>query len=150
MEYQVEKVEVEEQPTAVVRGLVSEAGIAEFLGGAFAEIMGVVGAQGLHPTGPPFGCYVPGENGFEVEAGFPISGPVKPAGRVIASSLPGGPAVQVLHKGPYSGVAGAYEAAESWLAEHGWEATGPPWESYLDGPDVAEPRTLVYLPSRPR
>jgi hypothetical protein len=29
------------------------------------------------------------------------------------------------------------------------EACGAPWESYLDGPEVAEPRTEVVVPCRP-
>ena len=57
---------------------------------------------------------------------------------------------QVLHQGPYSEVPAAYRAAEAWLVDNGWEAAGPPWESYLDGPEAAEPRTLVHLPCRPR
>lgn len=150
MEYHVEQVELEEQPTAVVRGLASHAGISEFLGGVFPEVMGVVGAQGLQPAGMPFGCYVPTPEGFQIEAGFPTSAPVAPTGRVVASSIPGGPAIQVLHQGPYSGVAAAYEAAETWLVNNNWESTGPPWETYLDGPEVAEPRTVVYFPCRPR
>ena len=40
-------------------------------------------------------------------------------------------------------------AAEAWLVANGWEATAPPWEAYLDGPEVASPRTNVYLPCRP-
>lgn len=150
MEYHVERVELEEQPTAVVRGLVPEEGISEFLGGVFGEVMSVVGAQGLRPDGMPFGCYVPTPDGFQIEAGFPTSAPVEPAGRVVPSSLPVGPALLVLHKGPYSAVKAAYEAAEAWLVDNSWEATGPPWETYLDGPEVAEPRTVVHVPCRPR
>jgi effector-binding domain-containing protein len=149
MDYQVERVELAEQPTAVVRGLVPEEKIPEFLGGAFAEVMGVIGAQDLRPDGMPFGCYVPTSDGIQVEAGFPTSAPVEPAGRVLPSSLPVGPAIQVLHKGAYNAVQAAYAAAEAWLVDNGWEATGPPWEAYLDGPEVAEPRTIVYLPCRP-
>ena len=150
MEYQVERVELEEQSTAVVRGVVPQAGIPEFLGGAFAEVMSVVGEQGLHVVGMPFGCYVPTSHGFEVEAGFPTSASVAPAGRVVASTIPAGPAVQVLHQGPYDSVTSAYEAAENWLADSDWESSGPPWEAYLDGPEVPEPRTIVYVPCRPR
>ncbi|MFZ0324317.1 MAG: GyrI-like domain-containing protein [Actinomycetes bacterium] len=146
MEYHVERVELEEQPTAVVRGVVPEEGIAEFLGGVFGEVMGVIAAQGLHVVGMPLGCYVPTADGIEVEAGFPTSAPVAPTGRVFASIIPAGPAVQVLHQGPYSTVTSAYEAAQHWLAENRCQATGPPWEAYLDGPEVAEPRTLVYVP----
>ncbi len=150
MEYHVEQVELAEQPTAVVRGLMQAEEIPGFLGPVFGEVMAVVGAQGLHPTGMPFGCYVRTPPGFEVEAGFPTSGPVTPAGRVVPSAIPAGPAVRVLHQGPYSAVTQAYQAAEAWLVDNGWEATGPPWETYLDGPEVAEPRTMVYLPCRPR
>jgi len=71
MDYSVDRVELEEQPTAVVRGLVPQEGIPEFLGGVFGEVMGVIGAQGLRPNGMPFGRYVPTPDGFQVEAGFP-------------------------------------------------------------------------------
>jgi effector-binding domain-containing protein len=150
MEYQVDRVELIEQPSAVVRGRVPQEGIPDFLGGAFGEVMGVLGAQGVEPAGPPFGCYLPTPDGFEVEAGFPTSAPVEPAGRVVPSTLPGGSAIQVLHQGPYAGVAAAYQAGEAWLAEHGGEESAPPWESYLDEPEVAEPRTLVSMPCRLR
>ncbi len=150
MSYQVERVEVQEQPTAVVRGVVSEEGIAEFLGGAFSEVMGVIGVQGLRVVGMPFGCYVPTAEGIEVEAGFPTSAPVEPTGRVECSSIPGGPVVEVLHRGSYGTVPSAHQAAQDWLVDSDWEASGPPWEVYLDGPEVAEPRTLVYVPCRPR
>ena len=149
MEYHVDRIESEAQPTAVVRGTVAEDAIAEFFGGVFGEVIGVISAQGLVPAGPPFGCYVPTPNGFEIEAGFPASAPVDPAGRVAASELPGGPALLVLHRGPYAAVVGAYAAAEDWLADNDWESTGPPWEVYLDGPEVTEPRTLVHVPVRP-
>jgi effector-binding domain-containing protein len=149
MDYHVERVELREQPAAVVRGVVPAAGVAEFLGGVFGEVMRVLSSQGLRPDGMPFGCYVPTPDGLQVEAGFPTSAPVEPAGRVAASSLPAGAAIQVMHRGPYSEVPAAYRAAEAWLVDNGWEATGPPWETYLDGPEVVEPRTVVHVPCRP-
>jgi effector-binding domain-containing protein len=150
VDYRVERVELARRPTAVVRGLVPEAEITDFLGGVFGEVIGVLSAQGLQPAGMPFGCYVPSPDGLQVEAGFPTSAPVEAAGRVVPSSLPEGSAVLVRHTGPYSTVPAAYEAARTWLADHGWVATGPPWEEYLDGPEVAEPRTVVYVPCRQR
>jgi effector-binding domain-containing protein len=33
-----------------------------------------------------------------------------------------------------------------WLGETGREATGDPWEIYLDDPEVAAPRTVVCFP----
>jgi len=149
MEYHVDRIDLEAQPTAVVRGIVAQEAIAEFLGGAFGEVIGAISAQGLAPAGPPFGCYVPTAEGFEIEAGFPASAPIAPTGRVVASELPGGTALVVLHRGPYAAVSAAYTAAEDWLADNAWESTGQPWEAYLDGPEVAEPRTLVHVPIRP-
>jgi hypothetical protein len=55
MEYHVEQIDLEKQPTAVVRGLVPEEAIPEFLGGVFREVMEAIEAQGLHPAGMPFG-----------------------------------------------------------------------------------------------
>ncbi|WP_166785543.1 GyrI-like domain-containing protein [Cryobacterium cryoconiti] len=148
MDYTIEQVDLREQHTAVVRGLVPEKDVPVFLGAAFGEVLTVLGTRGLKPTGMPFGCYVPTPEGLQIEAGFPTSVPVEPSGRVVPSSLPVGTAVQVVHIGPYQGVVGAYRAADAWLADHGWEAAGPPWESYLDGPEVAEPRTIVTVPCR--
>lgn len=150
MTYEMETVELVARPTAVVRALVPAEGVAEFLGGAFAELMEVLAAQALAPVGMPFGCYLPTEDGLRVEAGFPASGRVEPTGRVEPSELPVGPALVVHYRGPYEGVPEAYHAGEQWLRENGWEATGPPWESYLDAPHVPAPRTDVYLPCRPR
>ncbi|MCW2736807.1 GyrI-like domain-containing protein [Nocardioides sp.] len=149
MTYAVQLVEVRSQPAAVVRAHVRPEDIAGFLGGAFAEVMTVLGHQGLSPTGPPFSRYVVSKGGFEVETGFPASRAVEASGRVVPSELPAGTAATTVHSGAYEQVGGAYSAATTWLADHRFVASGPPWESYLDGPDVAEPRTEVFVPCRP-
>jgi len=150
MTYEVELVELQPQPAAVVCAHVTVADIPAFIGGAFGEVIQTLSGQGLDPAGPPFGRYTAVGDGFDVEAGFPTTGVVNPAGRVVACELPAGPTARVQYKGDYSGVAAAYDAASEWISAHGYVATGPPWESYLDGPEVAEPRTVVCLPcSRP-
>lgn len=148
--YQVEVVELEPQHSAVVRGHVTVDGLPGFLGGAYGEVMGVLSGQHLSPSGPPFARYEQTADGFEVEAGFPVAGTVTPSGRVAAGELPGGPAACVMHHGSYDEVAAAYEAAGEWLATNGYVPAGEAWESYLDGPDVPEPRTLVHFPCRKR
>lgn len=146
----VELVELRPRPVAVVRDRVPVAGLPAFLGGAFGEVVALLDRQGLAAAGPPFARYgVPVGEVVDLEAGFPASGPVRAEGRVVAGDLPGGPAAQVLHRGDYSGVGAAYDAVSRWLEEHGHRPAGPPWESYLDGPDVAEPRTVVTLPCLP-
>lgn len=146
--YDVELVDLPLQQVAVVRGHVSVAEIPGFLGAAFGDVIQALSAQGLAPAGPPFGRFVAATDGFDVEAGFPVNGDATPAGRVVAGELPGGPAARAMHRGSYGEVAAAYRAVSDWVDEHGYVATAPPWESYLDGPEVAEPRTVVVLPCR--
>jgi effector-binding domain-containing protein len=146
--YDVEVVDLEAQPVAVVRGHVTQENIAAFLGRTFGEVLEALAEQGVAPAGPPFGRFLPTGDGFDVEAGFPSARPVAPSGRVEPCQLPAGPAARVVHRGDYGGVAVAYETVAAWVASHGYVATEPPWESYLDGPEVAEPRTVVYLPCR--
>jgi effector-binding domain-containing protein len=150
MEYQVDRIELEPQSAAVVRAEVTHDGIAAFLGGAFGEVMGLFGSQGVRPSGPPFARYEMRGEAILIEAGFPFEGDLRPVGRVEVTTLPGGSALVVLHRGAYSEVAAAYAAAEAWLAENDWQSTSPAWEAYLDGPEVAEPRTIVHMPCRPR
>ncbi|MGH3331558.1 MAG: GyrI-like domain-containing protein, partial [Nocardioidaceae bacterium] len=146
MRYEVSLVDLQEQQTAVVRGHVEVGGIPGFLGGAFGEVMGLVERQGLKPAGMPFGRYRMTDGGFDVEAGIGVKGDLVPEGRVEASSLPGGRTARTMHVGDYGEVAAAYEAVESWLTDNGYTASGVPWESYLDEPDVPAPRTEVFFP----
>lgn len=147
MRYETQFVDLQAQHVAVVCGHVAPDELPEFLGSAFGEVIRVLDKQGLHPTGAPFGRYLPTDDGgFDVEVGFPCSDVVKPEGRVEASELPGGRVARTLHVGAYGEVAAAYEAAISWLTDEGCVVRGAPWECYLDGPEVPEPRTEVFIP----
>lgn len=142
----VEVLDLAPQPAAVVHGRLTVSEIPAFLGRAFGEVIETLAHQGLGPAGPPFGRYVPVDGAFDVEAGFPATGTVTPEGRVVPADLPGGPTARLLHTGDYGGVGRAYEQLTTWVAEHGRTVTAPPWESYLDGPEVEAPRTVVSLP----
>jgi effector-binding domain-containing protein len=137
------------QPAAVIRAHVAVDGIPAFLARAYGEVIDALAEQRMEVVGPPFARFGMSDRGFDVEAGFPTKGSVVPTGRVEAGELPGGPALVVLHRGPYDDIEGEVRKGQEWLAANRWTATGPPWESYLDGPEVAEPRTLVYMPCRP-
>lgn len=146
----VELVELDPQPVAVVKGHVTVDGIPGFLGEAYDEVIRVLTAQGHNPAGPPFGRYERTDSGFFVVAGFPSPAPITAVGRVEADRLPGGPAASLLYRGDYAGIAAAYDAAQEWLADHGYREAGQPWEFYLDGPEVAQPRTILQIPCAPR
>lgn len=150
MDYDVELADLQAQHALVVRGQVAVDGIAAFVGDAFGEVMQAAAAQHLQVGGPPFCRYdMRGGDGWEVEAGFPVRGRPESQGRVEPAMLPGGWAAHTLHTGDYTALGDAYRAVEEWLVHNGYEPDGPPWESYLDPPDVSPPRTQVWFPCRP-
>jgi effector-binding domain-containing protein len=147
MRYDVELVDLQEQHAAVVRGRVPLDEIAGFLGQAFGEVARVAESQGLKVSGPPFARYrAGGAEPWDVEAGFPVHGTFTTEGKVEPVTLPGGRTARTLHVGDYAALGAAYEAVQTWLVENGYAAEGDPWESYLDGPDVPQPRTEVFFP----
>lgn len=148
--YEIQIADLQEQHVALVRGHVSVEQIPAFLGAAYSEVPGVAARQGLALTGAPYGRYRFDADGtLQIEAGFPVSGVVTAEGRVEPGTLPGGTVARTMHVGPYDGVAAAYDAARSYLTDNGFEPAGEAWECYLDEPEVANPRTEVFLPCRP-
>lgn len=143
---QPREVDLRPATTVVVRGHCRLDGIPEFMGVAFGQTAELVTRQGLSFAGPPFGRFERCEDGFEVEAGFPVLGTPTPVEPVELGNLPGGPTVCLLYQGSYDGLGAAYEAVEQWVVGQGHTPSGPPWESYLDGPDVPNPRTEICQP----
>lgn len=148
MEYEIEIVERQPEVAAVVIGRTPHDGVGPFIGAALGEVLGVVGESSV--TGMPF-CRIDMDGDeFLLEVGFPVAESIEPTGRVVPSRLPGGETATVMNLGPYETVAPAYFAIEQWMSDNGFSAAGRPWESYLDGPEVPQPRTLVCWPfSRP-
>lgn len=144
----------QEQRTAVVRDQVAVDALPAFFQRAFNAAMGQAQAQGLQVTGPPFGKYygMPGET-VDVEAGFPVSGPVSAADGVIAGTLPAGRVVEALHVGPYDTLADTYGEVERWIDERSLRAVDVMWEAYLtdpgEQPDPATWQTLLCVPLAP-
>lgn len=138
------------QPAAVIRARVTRDEIPDLLNNAFPEIFGVLQVQAVPIAGPPFARYGMGEEAFDVTAGFPVAAAVEPEGRVEMGGLPGGEVATTLHVGSYEGLAGAFDAVTEWVAANGRRIAGDPWESYLDGPEVSEPRTMVCFPLEER
>jgi effector-binding domain-containing protein len=150
VEYQVETARLTEQPSLVVRGTIGEGRFGSFLGDAFARVSEVAQSDGMYLSGPPFARLCPERDGtFTVEAGFPVSGMLLGQGDVKASHLPGGAVLRTTHRGGYAETRKAHEALYAYASGHGLSPAGDAWEVYLDGPEVAEPRTVVVLPVRP-
>lgn len=149
MEYQIKIEDIGAQRVAAVVEKVPISEVGAFIGEAFRLVMAALKEQQLAPSGPPFARYQMLGDTFEVTAGFPTEGRVEATGRVVSAELPGGSVATTAHIGAYDHVNLAYDAIMAWLPTQGMQASGDTWEVYLDGPEVAEPRTIVRVPCRP-
>ncbi|HET9655868.1 MAG TPA: GyrI-like domain-containing protein [Kineosporiaceae bacterium] len=143
-----------EQVTAVVHEVVAMSALPDFFARALSAAAATAGQQGLGISGPPFALYhgMPGPQGVDVEAGFPVSGTVRDGGDVVASRLPAGPTAVALHVGPYEGLPQTYDEVIRRLREEGLAPSTDMWEEYLSDP-ATEPdpqtwRTVVHWPAR--
>ena len=105
-------------PVAVVREVVPMSELTGFFGRAYRTVAETLGRQGIAMTGPPVGIYfgMPTDT-VEVAAGFPTDRPVKAENGVIAETLPGGRAAQVLHVGSYDSMQQTYSRLMAWLED---------------------------------
>lgn len=150
MAYRIRGAELTACRTAVVRAKMPPQAVARWIPGAYRRVSDRLRHQGQLPSGPAFARYTADGDLVEVEAGFPVADAINDDGDVVASGLPGGPAVIVTHIGRLELLDGAYDEAESWLTERGLVAAGAHWETYHTGPAThADPtrwRTDVVIP----
>ncbi|MBG6225090.1 effector-binding domain-containing protein [Arthrobacter sp. CAN_A2] len=140
-----------EQLTAGVREKVPMTELTGFFSRAFQDTMAALQAQGVQPTGAPFGKYYgPPGAVVDVEAGFPVAATIAPAGNVLPGTLPAGRVVEATHTGPYDTLADTYSEIQSYFMEAKLAPEPVMWESYLSDPEV-EPdpatwRTAICWP----
>lgn len=144
--YLIEAAELRSQATLVVRGQVSPTELGDFLGSGFAQVAEVAREDGMSIGGPPFARFHPVDDGWDVEAGFPVGGMLLGQAQVKASRLPGGPVLRTVHVGAYTDTERAHQALQDWAEEHDLEPNGDPWEVYLDVVGGTSPHTEVVLP----
>ncbi|NMB79672.1 MAG: MerR family transcriptional regulator [Methanomicrobiales archaeon] len=106
--------------------------------------------NGLKVTGPFMTLYHDceyKEKDALMECAAPISGKVTATDPAIEiHALPGGKVLSLIHKGPYSGLHGAWSRIGMYLEEREFEITGPHREVYLSDPNlVAEDELLTEL-----
>lgn len=151
--YEVLSRQLTEQPTLVMTAKLAMPEIPEFLQTAYGTVARVAGSRGVGFAGPPFARYrFLDDEIAEIEAGFPVTGPVEPSDDVVPSSLPGGAAAVVIYLGPYEQMEPAFDALQSWIEDRGAIPEGPHWEVYLSDPttepDPSAWRTEIIQPYR--
>lgn len=142
-----------ERVTVVVHRVVPMPDLPDFFARAFTATAAAARDQGTTLAGPPFALYhgMPGEDGVDVEAGFPVAAAVPGTGEVVTSLLPGGPAAVAVHVGPYERLVDTYAEVQARLAAQGLTPANEMWEEYLSDP-ATEPdpqtwRTVVHWPA---
>ena len=147
-------VHTQAQPAAVIRLTIPRAEMQTVMGPAIAEVIAVLAEQGREPAGPVFAHHLSMDpDRFDFEVGFPIDGPVSPAGRVILSQLPAATVARTVYQGPYEGLPDAWGQLMAWIAAEGHEPCPNLWERYVvqpdANPDPAAWRTELNRPIKP-
>ena len=146
-----ELVNVEPTTTAVVRGTIAADEVTDFFDRSFSVLGEALVAQGVTPTGPAFGLYrgIPDET-MDLEVGFPTDRAIEPDGAAEPGERPGGQVARVVHAGSFDGLAGAWQALGTWIAQQGLVPAEAYWEAYLTEPtpemDPADLRTELNWP----
>ena len=114
----------------------------------FGRLYGWIGAKGYAPSGPPLGLYfnAPGQvadNELLWELRSPIAGDVagsEPDEQGIGvKQVEAAEVAATMHKGPFEEIGTIYEGMARWIAENGYEISGPPEEVYLTDPAETPP-----------
>lgn len=150
MDYQCEIVERPTQTTLSVRGRIPVQGLPQFFAQAYAAIVQYLGELDQQPAGPPYAAYYNAEmQDLDVEAGFPVSGPLPGRGDIRGGQLPGGQAASCVHVGPYDQIGPAYDALARYVQAQERTTRGVVYEIYLSDPaqtPLHQLRTQIVLP----
>lgn len=128
--YEIEVRALEEQHTAVIRSRVVEDQVGPWFAASYGALATHLQNVDVVTVGMPFARCSSEDDGYVVEAGLPVEGPITADGDVEPSSLPGGSVATTWHRGAYATAERAYAAIADWLQRHGCERAGAPWEIY--------------------
>ncbi len=126
--------------------------IADKMGASFGEVMAYLNKQKIQPTGAPFTVYQSWdiEKPFLMNLGLPVSELKKGKGRIQPITFKAGDVAVGCHYGSYDKTGDTHMAIMEYMEEHGLEANGAPWESYVTDPgsesDTSKWLTKIYWP----
>ncbi|WP_406423489.1 GyrI-like domain-containing protein [Streptomyces sp. NBC_01589] len=130
--------------TAIVRGVVSMAGLRDFYDASFSTLAQTISAQRITMLSPAFGLHhgSPGET-LDLEVGFVTDRAVQPEAGVMVGSLPGGRVARLTHFGSFDVLESSWERLRSWMQKRGLPVGQGRWETYITQPSPdMDPRDL--------
>jgi DNA-binding transcriptional MerR regulator len=140
-------------PAAAITAVIDTEDLGPWFQGAIGELLATVGAQSVTAAGPPGGIYP--TDLFASERGqatmfIPVTGRLRPVGRVEAVVVPPAELAVIVHDGPHDNVDRAYGALATHVTRRALAVDGPIREYYLAGrhdtPDQAAWRTEIGWP----
>ena len=139
------------QLTASIHLTIPRSEIRSAMGPALGELMTVVKAQGIGPTGPWFTHHLRMSPAtFDFDVCVPVSAPVAAVGRVVPAAVPVVKVARTIYRGPYEGLGAAWSEFGGWIAANGHVAGPDLYECYVAGPesspDPAQWRTELSRP----
>ncbi|MFO7694003.1 MAG: SRPBCC family protein [Vicinamibacterales bacterium] len=132
----------------------NDAAIASAIGKAYGEIWAFMKAHGLEPAGSPITIDT-GSSATErvFDAAIPVdktlAKPVPQGSRIQLKQTYGGKVLKVALRGPYSQISATHDRIAAYIAAHGIETNGNPWEEFANDPATvreSEVLTNIYLP----
>ncbi len=131
-----EIVQTTPQLTARIHLVITKDAIQRHMGPGITELMAVVAAQGITPSGPWFTHHLKIDpDGWDFEISVPVPTPVAPAGRVQPGEWPAMKVARTVYHGPYEGMGDAWGEFDAWIAASGHRAAPDLWECYVAGPE---------------
>jgi effector-binding domain-containing protein len=109
---------------------------------------------GVRAVGPATSLIRPEGGQLEVTMALPVTGRAQPSLPFVVVKLSGGLVAQVVHRGSWDTLLGAYDRLSEWLTVRRVTTVPLMWEEYLIGPDhIDDPRSwrtriVVPLPIR--
>lgn len=151
---------VDIEPAVIVSTATSSPWDTGAIGQAFEEATAQIGsfmaANKLEMSGSPVAITTSSIEGeWQFEAGIPIAEmpaiEIDPASPVQIRQTRGGKTVRGVSLGSYADLSANWGKVRAWVAAHGYEETGMPWEEYVSDPGSTPEEELVthlYLPVR--
>jgi DNA-binding transcriptional MerR regulator len=129
---------------AAITSMVEVRDLEVWYRGALGEIAATMSAQGIIASGPPGGIYA--NELFTEERGdatlfLPMTGDVRPVGRVGPITVPGAELAVTAHHGSHDDLDLAYGALATYVTEHTVAVDGLIREYYLVGPHDTDDRS---------
>lgn len=136
-----------EQPVLCIRTRTAVENLPQEIGKAYQAIMQYMQELGEAPQSAPYTAYFNMDmEDLDVEMGFPVPQPLAGKGEIKAGSIPAGPQASCVYRGPYTGMAQAYEELTAKVTESGYTPTGVTYEFYYNAPgEVPDSELLTKI-----